>query len=153
MSQFDPNQFLDMAVTESNDTVVVPVPEGEYTAVAEDVKTRTWQSKDGSQAGLAVDIIWDIDSPELKEQLERKSIKVKQGIMLDLTEAGGLDMGKGKNVTLGRLRAAIGLNVAGQAFRLSDITGRVCKVAVKHRVDDKVVPPVIYAEVRGNAPA
>jgi hypothetical protein len=149
---FDPNQFLDMQVTEANDTVVVPVPEGEYVAVAEDVKVRPWQSKDGSQAGLALDIVWDIDSPELKAQLDRKTIKAKQGIMLDLTEAGGLDMGKGKNVGLGRLRAAINMNQAGQPFAFSSIPGRMCKVAIKHRIDDKQVPPVVYAEVRGNAP-
>lgn len=149
---FDPNQFLDMQVTEANDTVVVPVPEGEYLGVATEVKVRPWSSKDGSSAGLALDIIWELDSPELKAELGRDVIKIKQGIMLDITEANGLDMGKGKNVGLGRLRAAIGMNQPGQPFAFSSIPGRMCKVAVKHRMDDKQVPPVTYAEVRGNAP-
>ena len=42
---FNPEQFLDMQVTDSNDTKSIPVPVGEYTAVAEEVKCRQWQSK------------------------------------------------------------------------------------------------------------
>lgn len=151
MSNFDPNQFLDMTVTESNDTVVVPVPEGEYVAVADEVKVRPWSSKDGSSAGLALDIVWTIDDENLKQQLGRSKITVKQGIMLDITPENGLDMGKGKNVSLGRLREAIGKNAPGTPFAFSQIPGSLCKVVVKHRMDDKQVPPVTYAEVRGNA--
>lgn len=148
---FDPNQFLDQSFTETNDTVIIPVPEGDYLAVAGEPKIRPWQSKDGSSSGLTLDIAWDIDSPELKASLGRDKITVKQGIMLDLTEAGTLDMGKGKNVTLGRLREAINKNQAGVPFALSSITGNVAKISVKHRIDDKQVPAVTYAEVRGTA--
>lgn len=148
MTTFDPNQFLDMQVTDSNDTKVVPVPVGEYVAVAEDVKVRSWSKRDDpSVAGLALDIVWVIDDQQVKEFLGRDKVTVKQGVMLDLKDDGGLDMGKGKNVGLGRLREAVDLNKPGVPFAFSFITGRAAKISVKHRVDGED----IYAEVKGVA--
>jgi hypothetical protein len=142
---FNPYQFLETTVNESNDTVVVPVPQGEYTAVLTEVKCRSWQKKDDpSVAGLALDIQWDIDSPEVKALLGRDKVTCKQGVMLDLTESGGLDMGKGKNVGLGRLREACNLNVAGVPFSFTQLTGRVAKVKVEHRINGEQ----IFAEVK-----
>lgn len=142
---FSPEQFLDMQVTESNDTKVVPVPVGEYMAVVKEVKIRPWQSKsDPSKAGIALDLQWSIDDAGVKQLLGRDEVNCKQGVMLDLTEAGGLDMGKGKNISLGRLREATGLNTPGQPFSVTMLTGRVAKVKVEHRVDGDT----IYAEVK-----
>jgi hypothetical protein len=145
---FSPEQFLDMQITESNDTKTIPVPVGEYTAVAEEVKCRPWQSKkDPSMSGLTLDIKWSIDDPAVKELLGRDKVTVNQGIMLDLTDSGGLDMGKGRNIGLGRLREALGLNAPGQPFSFMMISGRVAKVNVSHRIDGEN----IYAEVKGVA--
>lgn len=145
---FSPEQFLDMQVTESNDTRTIPVPVGEYTAVAEEVKCRQWQSKqDPSKSGLTLDITWSVDDAAVKELLGRDKVTVKQGIMLDLTDAGGLDMGKGRNVGLGRLREALGLNTPGQPFSFMMVSGRVAKISVSHRSDGEN----IYAEVKGVA--
>lgn len=145
---FNPDQFLDMQVTDSNDTKTTPVPVGEYTAVAEDVKCRQWTSKkDPSNSGLALDIQWSIDDPAVKELLGRDKVTVKQGVMLELTESGGLDMGKGKNVSLGRLREALDLNKPGEPFSFSMVAGRVAKVSISHRVEGEN----IYAEVKGVA--
>ena len=145
---FNPDQFLDMQVNESNDTKLVPVPVGEYTAVVEDVKCRQWQSKaDPSKSGLTLDITWSVDDSAVKELLGRDKVTVRQGTMLDLTDSGGLDMGKGRNIGLGRLREALDLNKPGQPFSFSMLNGRVAKVAVSHRVDGEN----IYAEVKGVA--
>lgn len=145
---FNPDQFLDMQVTETNDTKVIPVPVGEYTAVITDVKCRQWQAKDDpSKSGLALDLQWELDDAAVKELLGRDKVTVKQDIMLDITESGGLDMGKGRNVSLGKLREAMGLNVAGQPFAFSMLNGRVAKVVVSHRIDGEQ----IYAKVKGVA--
>lgn len=145
---FSPEQFLDMQVTEPNDTKTIPVPVGEYTAVAEEVKCRQWQSKkDPSMAGLALDIKWSIDDAAVKELLGRDKVTVNQGIMLELTDSGGLDMGKGRNIGLGRLREALGLNAPGQPFSFMMVSGRVAKISVSHRIDGEN----IYAEVKGVA--
>jgi len=149
--QFDPNQFLDMQVNESNSTVSIPVPAGEYTAFVEKVDARPWVSKqDPSKSGVALDLLWSIDDASVKEFLGRDKVTVKQGIMLDITPEGGLDMGKGKNVGLGRVREAVDLNRAGVPFAFSMLTGRAAKVVVSHR-PDKDKPDMIYAEVQAVA--
>lgn len=145
---FSPDQFLDMPIEGSNDTKIVPVPVGEYTAVAEDVKVRQWQAKDDpSKSGLALDIVWNVDDAGLRELLGREKITCKQGIMLDLTDSGSIDMGKGRNIGLGRLREALGLNEPGQPFSFTMIPGRLAKVSIKHRVHEEDV----FAEVKGVA--
>jgi len=142
---FSPEQFLDMQTTDSNDTKVIPIPPGEYFAVVSEVKVRPWQSKaDPSKAGIALDIQWALDDQGLRELLGRDTINVKQGVMLDMTEAGGLDMGKGRNVGLGRLREATNMNTPGQPFSFTMLTGRMAKVKVEHRVDGEN----IYAEIK-----
>lgn len=142
---FSPEQFLDMQTTEANDTKLVPVPVGEYVAVIDEVKARSWKKKDDpSVGGLALDIVWAIDDEGVKSLLGRDKVTVKQGIMLDLTESGGLDMGKGKNVNLGKLREATGLNVPGQPFAASMLGGRLAKIRVEHRVDGDT----IYSDVK-----
>lgn len=145
MTMFSPEQFLDMQVTESNDTKVIPVPPGEYLAVVKSVAIRPWQSKaDPSKAGLALDLQWSIDDAGVKQLLGRDEITVKQGVMLDVSDSGGLDMGRGRNISLGRLREATSLNTPGQPFSVTMFTGRMAKVKVEHRVDGEN----IYAEVK-----
>ena len=142
---FSPDQFLDMQTDQANDTKIVPIPPGEYVAVVGEVKARPWTSKsDSSKSGIALDIQWDIDDAGVRALLGRDKVTVKQGVMLDMTESGGLDMGKGKNVGLGRLREACGLNTPGQPFSATMLTGRVAKVKVEHRVDGDN----IYSEVK-----
>ena len=148
MSVFNPETFLDQQFTEANSTQMVPVPVGEYTAVIKDVKARQWQSKkDPSVAGLTLDVTWDIDSPEVRELLGRDTVTVKQGIMLDLTDTGSLDMGKGRNVGLGRLREALDLNKPGEPFAFSMLPVRVAQITVSHRIDGDN----IYTDVKGVA--
>ena len=145
---FNPDQFLDMTITDANSTQTVPVPVGEYTALVSDVKCRQWQSKsDPSKSGLTLDVTWEIDDAAVKQLLGREKVTVKQGIMLDLTESGGLDMGNGRNVGLGRLREALDLNRPGVGFSFSQLPGRLAKVAVSHRIDGEN----IYSEVKSVA--
>lgn len=145
-TMFSPEQFLDMQTTESNDTVIIPVPVGEYLAVCKEVKIRPWQSKsDPSKAGMALDVQWTIDDAGVKAALGRDEVNVKQGVMLDIREdGGGLDMGKGKNIGLGRLREATNLNAKGQPFAVTMFPGRMARIKVEHRTDGEN----IYAEVK-----
>lgn len=145
---FSPEQFLEMQVTEASSTETIPVPVGEYTALIGEVKVRPWQKKDDpSVAGLTLDVTWEIDSPEVKELLGRQKVTCRQGIMLELTESGTLDMGKGRNVQLGRLREAVDLNTPGVPFSFPMLPGRLAKVKVTHRVDGDQ----IFAEIRSVA--
>lgn len=153
MSAFDPDSFLSQSVEGQNDTKLVPCPAGEYMAVVDSVSARQWQSKeDPTRSGVTLEVLWSIDDEGVRQFLDRKDVKVKQGVMLDLLPDGKLDMGKGKNVGLGRLREAIGLNRPDQPFGFSMLTGQLAKVNVSHRADPKD-PEVIYAEIRAVAKA
>lgn len=147
MTTFDPTTFLNQTFDEGNSTVSVPVPEGEYMAIADNPKIETWQKKDGSASGLKLALDWVIQDETLAAELGRKEVKVRQQQMLDLTETGQLDFGKGKNIGLGRLREAVDLNTPGQPFAFSMIGGRAAKVLIKHRIDGDQ----IYAEVKAVA--
>lgn len=142
---FDPNQFLDMQVDGTNDTKKIPCPAGDFPGIAEKVEVRSWQKKDDpSVSGLTLEVTWVIEDASVKETTGRDKVMVRQGVMLDLTESGGLDMGKGRNVALGRLREAIGLNTPGQPFSFSMIPGRMALCNVSHRV----VGEDVYDEIK-----
>lgn len=145
---FDVQSFLDQEVTGENSTFTVPVPVGDYVAIADKINIRQWTKKDDpTVSGLTLEVFWNIDDQGVKELLGRDKVTVKQGIMLDLTEEGGLDMGKGRNVGLGKLRAALDMNDGGQAFSFNQIPGRMAKVKVEHRPNNDN-PESPYAEVR-----
>lgn len=146
---FDPSEFLNATINDANDTKLIPVPENlagdGYTMLAGKVDVRSWQKKDDpSVSGLALDIVWEIQSEEVKSFCGRDKITCKQGIMLDLTDSGALDMSKGKNIGLGKLREALGLNTPGQPFAFSMIEGRMALGFVSHRVNGEDV----FAEVK-----
>jgi hypothetical protein len=147
MSTFDAQSFLDATVTASNDTKVIPVPIGEYMGIIDKVNPRPWQSKDGSQSGIALDVTWTVEDAAVKQQLGRENVTCRQGIMLDLTPQGGLDLAKGKNIGLGRLREAVGKNQEGEAFAFSMLPGLSAKISVTHRL----VGEDTYSEVKSVA--
>jgi hypothetical protein len=130
---FDPATFLNTTVEGELDTKVTPCPVGEYLGISEKVDVKPWASKDGSSSGLKVIILWDIQDENVKALLGRDKILVPQDIMLDLTEEGGLDMGKGKNVGLGRVREALDMNKPGEPFAIGNMQGRMATVVVSHR--------------------
>ena len=146
---FDINTFLDQTTTEANSTQALPVPVGVYTAIIDDITARQWQSKkDPSLSGITLDVKWSVDDGSVKQLLDRQQVFVRQGIMLDITPAGGLDFGKGKNVSLGRLREAVDLNQPGVPFSFAMLKGRIAKIQVEHRIDDQSIP---RAEVKAVA--
>lgn len=141
---FNPDEFLAASISTSNDTKIIPVPVGEYAGMIEKVLPRQWQSKDGTQTGISLDIIWSVEDSNVKQHLNREHVTVKQGIMLDTTDSGALDVAKGKNIGLGRLREAVGKNSEGEPFSFAMLPGLMAKIAVTHRV----VGEETYAEVK-----
>ena len=143
---FDPNTFLEQVVAEVGSTEAVPIPAGEYLAFIDKKEVTSWQKKDDpSIHGLKLKITWALEDPAVKELLSRDKVVVAQDIMLDITETGSLDMGKGRNVELNRLRAAVDLNVSGFSFHQLD--GRMARVTVKQD-QDKNDPQKFYARVK-----
>jgi len=142
---FDVNDFLNTEITGALDTEITPCPADTYPASISKVELRQWKKKDDpSQGGLALDLIWEIQDEEVKRICNRDKVSVKQGIMLDLTDSGKLDTSKGRNIGLGKLRDALGLNEEGQPFSFSMLDGRMANVTVSHRP----VGDDIFAEVK-----
>lgn len=141
---FDPQSFLDASITSALDTRTIPCPMGEYQGIIEKILPRQWTSKDGTSSGIAIDIFWMVEDQAVKAELGRDTVVVKQGLMLDTLAGGGLDTTKGKNIGLGRLREALGLNVEGQAFSFGQLPGSAAKITVTHRISGEDT----FAEVK-----
>lgn len=154
MGTFDPTAFLDTTLTDANSTVSVPCPPGEYHAVTTtEPKFRENQgSKDPTKSYLSLDILWEISDAEVVEKTGRNPTKVRQSILIDRMENGNLDMSKGKNVSLGRLREALGLNEPGRPFSFRQLAGQSAKVTVVNRPDPNDTDR-IYDEVKAVARA
>lgn len=130
---FDPNTFLADTVTGANDTKYIPVPQGEYPAIIKSVAARQMPSKaDPGKQVTVVDVVYDIDDQTVREVTGLDNPTVRQSVFLDLTPQGKLDMSKGKNIGLGKLREALGLNDPNKPFAFQDLTGRAAIVAVEH---------------------
>lgn len=141
---FDPTSFLSASVTGANDTKVLPVPIGEYFGIIEKIDARAWQSKDGTKSGISLEVFWLVEDANVKAYLGRDTVTCRQGVMLDFTADGALDMSPGKNVNLGRLREAVGKNDPSEAFSFDMLPGLTAKIEVAHRVNGDDT----YAEVK-----
>lgn len=144
-SAFDPDAFIQTVVTEPNDTVIEPVPIGEYHAIIKDFTIHKDRQTKAGEPIYPMDVIWSIQNPEIKERLGRNEVTSRQSIFLDITANGALDMGKGKNVGLGRLREAIGMNSGPFSFASLKGAGPA-KVSIKHD-PDKNDPKIIRDRV------
>jgi hypothetical protein len=133
MSTFDIAAFQNATFEGSNDTVLTPCPEGDFLGVIKNPEVRAWKSRDGTKEGLSLDYTVEIDDPRVTSVTGRSPTRVRGGCMLDLTENGTLDMGKGKNVSLGRLREATGLNSGKFGFPM--LEGQMILAKISTRVD------------------
>lgn len=129
MSLFNPDEFLNATVTGANSTTMKPIPEHEAQGYVKSINARTTTS------GKAIlDVTWVVDSEEARKATNLAEPTVRQSIFLDICETG-LDMSEGKNLGLGRLRAAVGQN-EGQ-WSPNMLVGKVAKLHITQRVDDK----------------
>lgn len=142
-SAFNISSMLNSQVTESNSTELLQIDEGEYIAVIDPVSEENFKSFDikkgerAGQKGLSLNLTWNIndESGAIIAKIGRTP-KVRQNLFLDLTSQGGLDFGKGRNVSLGQLREALGQNMTGRPWSFGMLGGGVAKIKVKHRILD-----------------
>ncbi len=137
----DYSHLLDQQVSEPNATQFEQCPEGEYLARLDDFELATaeWNDKNTGQPRSAptLRITWHILDEGVKAQLGIDPVKVQQDMFLDVDEATGqLSTDKNKNIQLGRIRTAVGLNEPGQAFSLPQLKGSApALVRVVHQPD------------------
>lgn len=149
MSDFNSAEFLGETFTESTSTEMVQVPPGTYPAVVKKLDAR--QGEKEGKTWRAVDITWEIDDATVKQATGMEHPTVRQGVFLDLTEAGQLDFGKGKNVTLGRIRAALGQNDPGKAWSFSQLLGGAATVTVVQEPGKGADAERLFARVKSVA--
>lgn len=142
MSVFDPDAFLSETIKGEIDTRIIPVPEGEWAAQIDRI---TFRQLDDTR--IVMDVTWEILDDSVKEKTNHAKPTCRQGVFLDMTEEGSIDLSKGKNRQLGILRAAVGQN-SGKPWAPSMLYGQLAKVKVQHspNADDPENP---YANVRG----
>lgn len=142
---FDPAAFMDMGTSEAGDTVVKPIPAGEYLAIIEKVDPRTVTTKNGES--VVIDIHLVLQDPALAAQLGREKVSMRYGFFPDMKpDRSGFDMSSGKNIKLNQLRAATGLNTPGTPFKLPMLVGKPVKIKTSLREGDS--PDVWYSDVK-----
>ena len=151
---FNPESFLNQTSEQALSTQLDPVPEGDFKAVSQAITKESVRSFDinkgerAGQKGFSLNVAWKIDDEAAGEYNNRM---VFQTLFLDVTSDGaGLDFGKGKNVDLGKLRAALGQNQDGQPWAPSMLGSQVAIVQVKQEVD-KNDSSKIHSKVKGVA--
>lgn len=147
---FDPDTFLNTDMSEATSTEYVPIPVGEYTAVIDKIGAKEIVSQKNGETYRFLEVTYIIDDEKVREITGMDEPRCRQSMILDFTDAGTLDLGKGKNVPLGRLREAVNQNQPGQAWNFNMLVGQAVKAMVKHRAADDGTGAV-YAEVKGVA--
>lgn len=145
---FDPESFLSQKVGEKLDTVIIPCPPGNYVGLISKIDIRSWVKKDDPTiSGVNLDVLVRLNSSTpgneaILEECGVEEIVVKGGIRLDINDEGtGLAKGKGKNVPLGKLLEAVGLNNGDS--ELNDLLNQLVLV----KVVQEVVDDELYAKI------
>lgn len=149
---FNPDQFLQQTVDGPLATSVEQINPGEYRAMTGEINAKSftnikWNDKQTGEErnGVILSVPFIVQSPEEEARLGRTP-RADMRMFLDLTDAGGIDSGTGKNVSLGRLRDALGQNeMTGWTFASLSNQGPVM-VLVEHEADKKD-PEKKYARV------
>ena len=146
MNDFSPEAFLGVNQSGANSTEYALPPEGEFLAVAGDkVAARQIPNKEGGVSTI-VDVPWLTEDPVVVEATGRQITTVRQSVFVDLLPDGKtLDMSKGANVQLGRLREAINQNDASRDWNFNQIAGNQAIIKVVHSPDGKYANVVAVA--------
>lgn len=131
MSSFEPEAFLDAALTQPL-TKRPPADAGRpYSATIGEGKIRPWSSEAKGTSGYAMDIPLEILLPtDVAASVGQPKITVNDSVFLDVTANGGLDMAPGRNRGLRNYYEACGINQPGSTPRM--LQGRMIQVVLKH---------------------
>lgn len=139
MTTFDTDTFLNATYEAANSTRLPLVPAGEFPAEVDRISVTSGVIKEGERAGESwhmLNLMWSIQDDKLKEKLKMDKVSVKQSFFLDVTEGGTLDMGEGKNVQLGRVREAVGMNTT-RRFSINSLKGAMGLIRVDNKVAER----------------
>lgn len=135
MSVFNPTQLMNVELTATMDTTVIPIPEGDWPGVVDKVEFRQVDAKDKSTTYTFMEVTWSLSDSEIEAVTGRDRNTCRQSVSIDLTPHGTFDLAKGKNIQLGRLRDALGQNTAAP-WQPGQLVGQAAVCSVKHRMLD-----------------
>lgn len=146
---FDAAKFLETTVTGPTSTAVLVCPEGEFKALVDDgdkaISAVTFPGKEGKRDSHQMSVLFSIMDDNAKAAVKRDKCLVPLRAWLDVDDSGNLDWSEGRNVGIGRLRAALGQNDGAWNPLMMKGKGPVM-VMVKHRANPED-PTIKYAEV------
>ena len=128
---FDINTTMDSVL----DTTVIPHPTGEFTGQIQTDEGAIGLKQDTAASGrkwamLTCKVKTLDPGGEIEKQMGRPPF-VTLSVMLDVTESGQLDSGKGRNVQLGQLREDVGQNKPGP-WSFANLAGQTLRYKVDH---------------------
>lgn len=142
---FNADILLNTAVEGANATKIPNLPEGsDYIGQVVDIAIKNGADKDGkayTRLELQVEVTADQEPRVALMELDKKRVRVDA--LLDINEQGTLDMSASKNVNLGRLREAMGLNDPSRKFSIGMFRGQMIKFDIAHN-PSKDDPEVVY---------
>lgn len=117
---FDANAFMQQTVEGVGSVTVTPIPGRRYIALIgndeKDVQVTAFTNRKTQEQGLRLAVTFNLidDDGMIKTAIDGRDPKITDSFFLDTIPGSyRLDMGKGKNVRLNRLRAAVGQNTGG----------------------------------------
>lgn len=157
-SQFDPNVFLDAQITEVNEKRP-PLPtenpedsNGLYTAVIGEITTASGTIGKGERVGqpwISMVVPLKVQVPAAIQALGLPpELTITDRAFLDLTAAGGLDNGPGKNRQQRAYREACDLNASGATFAWRMLQGKVVKVKIAHEMYNEAIQERVAAVLK-----
>lgn len=145
MSAFDVNKFMELGTSEMGDTKPKTIPNGDYPGIVDKIDPREVQRKDGSGSFVSLDIYWKLNLDAAAQKvIGRDSAVVRQSIIPDIDQNGGLDMSAGKNIKLNQVREACGLVKGFNFGKLQGAGPALVRVTSR---PDKNDPEKIYNDV------
>lgn len=161
-SLFDPSTFLDVEVTGEMETKRVPFPIGRYNFQITKISVKEGTIEEGDRKGdkwrafeLTCTALAGQKDPLTGETLEKltgnDTPSSRYSGYLDINSSGALELGPGRNIDLGRIRAATGLNSPTMPFKIKMLQGQVFNGEIYHRPNPKDATSP-YAEIRNPLP-
>src|SRR4051794_4734088 len=113
MSVFDATSFMQNVVKAELDTRFPVIPEGEYLAQVKKIDMRQVEFRKIQGSGVSIDIQWEVMDDGVRDATKMEHPFCRQSFLLDLVKDSAppqLDLSEGRNIRLGQLLAACGLN-------------------------------------------
>lgn len=137
MAEFNPDLFMQSTIEQTLDTKRELVPENDYAGTITKLEASGGTISKGDRTGEpwgAIKIFVTMTLPsDVAARVGREKKTVSTMIFLDLDpQTGGLAIGKGKNVDLGKWMEAAGINQLSNK-NPAMLEGRDVKVRIKHR--------------------